>query len=177
MGLTLSYLGVLAVMWRRTGPDDDPHAMAAWLVCMGFLVAGTVLFKRWRLPHDLVVVNGGQLVAGGLILAGPALLFESPATVRPTLALALSQAWLAGVVSIAAMLLWLWLLRHGDATRASAWWFLNPVLGLFLAALVPGEPLSLIDLGGAAVVAAGIYLVQRATPPATAAGRTDSPAP
>jgi len=60
------------------------------------------------------------------------------------------------------MLIWFWLLSHGDATRASAYFFLNPVLGVFLGALILGEPLRAYDFAGSIVVALGIYLVQRA---------------
>ncbi len=162
LGLVLSYAGVAWVMWSRIGRDNDPLAMAAWLACIAFLVAGTLLFKRWHLPHDLLVINGGQLLAGGVILTVPTLAFESLSQVRLTPGLLAAQAWLVVVISMGAMLLWLWLLRHGDATRASAWWFLNPVLGLFIAAFVLGEPLHVQDLLGSALVAAGIYMVQRA---------------
>jgi drug/metabolite transporter (DMT)-like permease len=57
--------------------------------------------------------------------------------------------------------IWFWLLRHGDATRASAWFFLNPVIGVFLGAAILGEPLRVQDFLGAATVALGIHLVQR----------------
>jgi drug/metabolite transporter (DMT)-like permease len=160
-GLALSYAGVAWVMWSRIGRDNHPLAMAAWLVCIGFLVTGTILFKRWQLPHDLLVINGGQALAAGVALVPPALAFESLDQVRLAPGLLLAQAWLVVVISMGAMLLWFWLLQHGDATRASAWWFLNPVLGLVLAALVLGEPLGARDLAGAAVVAAGIWMVQR----------------
>lgn len=54
-------------------------------------------------------------------------------------ALVLAQGGLIVAVSVGAMRLWLF--RHGDATRASAWWFLKPVLGLGRAALALDEPL------------------------------------
>jgi drug/metabolite transporter (DMT)-like permease len=59
------------------------------------------------------------------------------------------------------MLIWFWLLRHGEATRASAWFFLNPVIGVFLGAMLLAEPLRAQDFLGAATVAFGIHLVQR----------------
>lgn len=160
-GLVVSYAGVAGMMWHRIGGDNHPLAMVAWFGCTAFLVTGTILFKRWRLPHDLVVINGGQTLAAGVALVPPALAFESLDQVTLAPGFFLAQGWLVVVVSTGAMLLWLWLLQHGDATRASAWWFLNPVLGLFLAALVLGEPLGARDLAGAAVVAAGIWMVQR----------------
>jgi drug/metabolite transporter (DMT)-like permease len=65
-------------------------------------------------------------------------------------------------VSWIAVQTWFWLLDHGNASRASAWFFLNPIVGLVLAALMLGEPLGAHDLIGAAGVALGIALVQRA---------------
>ena len=59
------------------------------------------------------------------------------------------------------MLIWFFLLQSGDAGRASAFFFLNPILGLFLGALLLGEPLHRFDLVGTLGVAVGIYLVQR----------------
>jgi drug/metabolite transporter (DMT)-like permease len=59
------------------------------------------------------------------------------------------------------MSIWFWLLRRGDATRASAWFFLNPIIGVFLGATILAEPLRAQDFLGAAAVAFGIHLVQR----------------
>lgn len=73
-----------------------------------------------------------------------------------------AMAWLVVAVSWVAMIVWFWLLRCGDATRASSWFFLNPVIGLALGALLLGEPLGPLDLPGAAAVGVGIWMVQRA---------------
>jgi drug/metabolite transporter (DMT)-like permease len=96
------------------------------------------------------------------VLLPAALLWESLDAVRLTPALLAAQAHLIVVISAAAMMLWLWLLSHGDATRAGAWFFLNPVLGLFMAAVVLGEPLHAQDFLGGLVVGAGIYAVAAA---------------
>lgn len=162
-GLVLSYTGVAWAMWSRVGSDNEPWAMLAFLGCVVFIVSATILFKRWRLSADLVVVNGVGLLVAGVVLAPPSLLLESPASVRFTLSLLGAQAFLVLAVSVGAMMLWLWLLTAGDATRASAWFFLNPVLGLFMAALVLGEPLRAQDCLAGALVAAGIFIVQRET--------------
>lgn len=162
VGLVTSYAGVVLVMWNRIGSDNQPWAMALFLGVVVFFVSGTILFKRLPPGPDLLVVNGGQLLTGGMALAIPALLFESVARVEPTLNLVVGQAILIVVVSGAAMFLWLWLLRHGDATRASAYFFLNPVLGLGMAALVLGERIGSLDLLGSVAVALGIWAVQRA---------------
>jgi hypothetical protein len=127
--------------------------MALWLVSGALLVTATILFKRWRRSHDLVVINGGQALAAGIALTIPALVFESSDRVRLAPGLRLTQGWLVVVISMGAMLRWLWPRPPGDASRARVWWFLNPVLGLGL-----GEPLGARDLAGGAVEAAGIYM-------------------
>lgn len=58
-----------------------------------------------------------------------------------------------------AMVLWVRLLAEYPAGRVSAFMFLTPVFGVFLGALMLAEPLTALMLGGAALVAAGIYLV------------------
>jgi drug/metabolite transporter (DMT)-like permease len=160
-GLVIAFGGVLWVMVSRVGPDNEPSAMALLLFSIMFLVAGTIVFKRIRPDQDLVVLNAGQLFVAGVALIVPSVLLEPLDTVRLTPSFIATQLYLIAGVSWVAMLIWFWLLRHGDATRASAWFFLNPVIGVFLGATLLGEPLGVYDLLGSATVALGIYLVQR----------------
>ena len=72
-----------------------------------------------------------------------------------------SFVYLICVISVGASLLWFWLLRHGEASRVSAYYFLTPVFGLALSALFLGERVSARDIGGLVAIALGIVLVQR----------------
>jgi drug/metabolite transporter (DMT)-like permease len=160
-GLVMAFGGVVWVMSSRVGPENRPGAMALVVFSIMFLLAGTILFKRIRPDQDLIVVNAGQLFVAGLALTVPSVLLEPLASVRLTPSFMATQAYLIAGVSWTGMLIWFWLLRHGDATRASAWFFLNPVIGIFLGATLLGEPLRAQDFLGAATVAFGIHLVQR----------------
>jgi drug/metabolite transporter (DMT)-like permease len=160
VGLVTSFAGVVAVMGTRIGSDNQPWAIALFLGAVVFFVSGTILFKLLPAGPDLLVVNGGQLFSAGVVLTAPALL-EPIGRIELTAALVVGWAILTVAVSGGAMLLWLWLLRHGDAARASAWFFLNPILGLAMGAAALGEPLGALDLAGALAVAVGIWLVQR----------------
>lgn len=165
LGLLLSFGGVVWIMRSRMGDENRPGGMALMLLAIVFLVAGTVVFKKLRVPQDLLVVNGGQLFAAGVALSISSLLLEPVGTVRFTASFMAAQAFLILGVSCLGMLIWFWLLRHGDASRASAYFFLNPVLGLGLGALLLGESLRLGDFAGSAAVAIGILIVQRSGPP------------
>jgi drug/metabolite transporter (DMT)-like permease len=57
------------------------------------------------------------------------------------------------------MVLWVRLLANYPPSRVSAFMFLCPVFGVFLSGLILAEPLTAFMLGGAALVAAGIFLV------------------
>ena len=160
-GLLVAFAGVVWVMASRVGPDNRPQAMALLVLSIAFLVAGTILFKRVHPDQDLVVLNAGQLFVAGVALIVPSAGLEPLGSVRLTWSFVAVQAYLIAGVSWAGMLIWFWLLRHGDATRASAWFFLNPVIGVFLGAAILGEPLRVQDFLGAATVALGIHLVQR----------------
>jgi EamA-like transporter family. len=67
--------------------------------------------------------------------------------------------WLAVMVSIFAIQLWLYLLRR-NPVKASFWLFLCPVFGFIIAAIMLKEPISLYTFAGVALVIGGLYLVQ-----------------
>jgi drug/metabolite transporter (DMT)-like permease len=164
LGLLLAFVSVVTIMYSRLGIGDAPSSMLLVLLANAFLVTGTVLFKRWAPRYDLVVITGIQLLVASIALLLPSFLSEPPAMIRWDLNFWAAIVYLALAVSCGATLIWLFLLRSGDASKASAFFFLNPVVGLFLGALFLGEPLRPVDFLGTAGVALGIYLVQRSRP-------------
>ena len=102
-------------------------------------------------------------LASGLAMIPAALLaygaFSFHATVTPELIA--SFIYLVLVLSVGASLIWFWLLRHGEASRVTAFYYLTPVFGLALSALFLHEPVGWHDLFGLAAIAAGISIVQR----------------
>ena len=69
------------------------------------------------------------------------------------------------VISMGASLLWFWLLKQGEASVVSSYYFLTPITGLALAALLLSEPFGLRDALGLVAVATGIALINRTTRP------------
>jgi drug/metabolite transporter (DMT)-like permease len=55
---------------------------------------------------------------------------------------------------------WFWLVNRIGATKAATFHFLNPFLGVAIAALILSETLSAQDLIGVAVIMGGILAVQ-----------------
>jgi drug/metabolite transporter (DMT)-like permease len=111
-------------------------------------------------PH-VVVLNGAQLFLAGAVLIPAALLREGPPHIVWTAPLVGSFVYLVLVLSVGASMLWFWILHHGEASRVSAYFFLTPVFGLFLGALLLGERLVPLDGLALGVIATGLWLATR----------------
>jgi drug/metabolite transporter (DMT)-like permease len=161
-GMLLGFGGVVAIMVVRAGTGSaDPGDVALAFAGVLGSVASTIVFKRWCGALDLRAVNALQLLAAGLVLLPLAIGFEGAPHARWSWELIVSFWYVVLVMSLGASLLWFWLLTHGDASRVSAYYFLTPVFGLALSALLLHEPVGVRDLGGLAAIALGISLVQR----------------
>lgn len=168
LGLMLGFGGVLFVMGARLnghGQLDTPGGMLLSFVGVVCLVGATVFYKRYPPGEHPFVVNAVQLGTAGLVLVIPALLFEHPEQVRIDAPLAWSFLYLVLVISMGASLLWFWLLKQGEASVVSSYYFLTPITGLALAALLLSEPFGLRDALGLVAVAIGIALINRTTRP------------
>ncbi len=163
VGMVLGFGGVIAIVLARLGSGTANPADIA-LAFAGVLgsVASTIVYKKWCAGLDLRAVTGLQLLAASLILLPCALLFEGAPHADVTPAFVASFVYVVLVMSVGASLLWFWLLTHGEASRVSAYYFLTPVFGLALAALLLHEPVGLRDAGGLAAITLGISLAQRA---------------
>ena len=162
VGMLLGFSGVLIAMASRAGtqsarPVDVLLAVAGVIMS----VASTIVYKRMRSRPHALMLTGVQLLAAGVFCLPCALILHGPPVVRFTSTIILALTYLVIVMSIGASLLWFWLLRHGDASRVSAWYFLTPVFGLAFGALILGEHLRWLDGVGLLVIAAGLMLVTR----------------
>lgn len=162
IGMLIAFGCVAGMMSSRTGVGDSPLHMALILLANASMVTGTILFKRWAMPYDLAGMNAIQLLVGGVALLIPSLIWEPVGSVVWDANFWLTMLYMCVVLSWATMLLYLFLLRRGDASRANTFLFLNPVFGLFLGALILAEPLRPVDFLGTLGVALGIWLVLRA---------------
>lgn len=164
LGMILGFAGVVFVMEARLAGArhlDTPRGMALSFMHVVTLVVATILYKRIAPREDPLVVNAVQLGAGGLALVLPALVLERGASIRFNTPLIFSFFYLVFAISIGASLLWFWLLRRGEASVVSSYYFLTPIFGLLFAALLLGEPLGPRDAIGLVAVAGGIALIAR----------------
>lgn len=162
-GLALGALGVFIVMRHRLALSNaDATGMLLTLASVVALAAGTILHKRTAATQDFLAVSTLQVASGAAVMLIVAAATGEFARVHINIALLASLLYLAALVSIGAALMWLWLLRNGMASNASAFHFLNPLFGTALALVMLGEPVQRGDLLGGVPIAAGILLMSLA---------------
>jgi len=100
-----------------------------------------------------------QLGVSGPVLLLVAWLLGEPGVTNLTLPVAAAFAYQCVLVAFFSYLTWFWLLRRYLAARLSVFSFLTPLFGVLGGVLILGEPLTLSFVLAAALVAAGLVLV------------------
>jgi drug/metabolite transporter (DMT)-like permease len=159
-GLLLGFAGVVLAMHSRAH-TQEARVQDVLLSAAGVLafVFANILYKRMHIRPHPVVLNAAQLFLAGVALVPVAFAVEGPPRIDWTFPVVASLAFLIVVLSIGASMLWFWILHHGEASRVSAFFFLTPVFGLLLGAILLGEPLAPLDAVALAVIALGLWLV------------------
>ena len=121
---------------------------------------GTVYFQstRWQLP--LLSINGWQIVFGALFLLPFTIFFFEPTQNHFDEKFWFCVGWLVLPVSVAAVQLWLFLLKT-EPLSASLWLFLCPVFGFGYSAYFLGEEITGFTVVGTILVISGLYLGRR----------------
>jgi drug/metabolite transporter (DMT)-like permease len=162
LSLLLCSAGVVVAAWPLLQNSfATVNGILIMLVSMLAYSAGAIYFARakWSDLH-ILTINGWQTLIGGILLI-PVLLFTYKSELNSfNLNFYGGVLWLAIPVSIAAVQLWLWLLKR-NAVTASYWLFLCPVFGFIIAAVSLNEPITLYTIAGILLVTAGLYMVPK----------------
>jgi drug/metabolite transporter (DMT)-like permease len=102
-----------------------------------------------------------QLGVSALTLPVASLLLGEPGIFRPTPLVLSAFAYQTVVVAFASYVTWFWLITKHPASSLAAFSFLTPVFGVMFGGLLLGEPITPALAASVALLAAGIYLVNR----------------
>lgn len=158
------FLGLIGVVIACYPLLQDHHAtprglLIIFLSMLSYSV-GTIYYSKvkWRLSR--FTINGWQVFLGGIFLLPLTLFFYKSGQNQWNSTVFFSIAWLVVPVSVAAVQLWLYLLKT-DTVKASFFLFLCPIFGFVYANLLLDEPLTAYTWGGTALVLGGLYLGNR----------------
>ncbi|AOI89288.1 DMT family transporter [Burkholderia pseudomultivorans] len=160
-GLALGAAGaVLVIVARGPVAIASAWALAFALLALACITGGTLWERRFGTDVHPVSANLVQY-AVGLAVSAPLAFALEPMHVHWSAGLAGSLAYLVICNSLIAISLLLAMVRHGEASRVSALFFLIPPATALIALAVLGETIGALAWPGMALAAAGLYLVMR----------------
>ncbi|WP_436639364.1 DMT family transporter [Microbaculum sp. FT89] len=175
-GLALGFAGIVAIAWPGLTSDEGTgYGLGIGYVALAAagVAIGNLAIKRLTGKADAIMAMGFQMLIGAVPLA---LLSVSTEEIS-------SQVWSAEFVLVLLVLsvlgtslaFWLWfsVLREVDLSRANAFTFLVPILGLAIGATLFRERLDGAQAIGVVLVLAGIVFLQRGAPASGAVSVAD----
>ena len=163
--LALSVLVGFAGVALLLMPGGKQHL--ALVPCLAILCGattwslGSVLTRSMELPKSRPTTAGAAMMLGGAMLL---LLSAGFGEMHPfphiSIRSAEAELYLIVFGSLVAFTAYVWLLGHFPATRVSSHAYVNPIVAVFTGWLVLDEHLDVLQLTGAAIVFAGVALVQ-----------------
>jgi drug/metabolite transporter (DMT)-like permease len=165
-GLSAGFIGVTIIMWGRLTGGVDVFGLALLILGVISLTIATLAVMGASSGGNVLMIVGMQMLVGSAILWGPALAFESFDIVW-NWQLIVAFIYTTLVPGLLATWVWFMLVGRIGAVKASTFHFLNPFLGVAIAAVLLGEKLGADDVLGVIIIAGGILAVQMSKQPVT----------
>jgi drug/metabolite transporter (DMT)-like permease len=159
-GLGLGFIGVALVVANKLGTGFAPAALWPALAALLGITAGTLYQKRFCPHFDWRTGSVAQFLPSALVTG--AVVFASDSyRIAWTGEFVFALGWLVLVLSVGAISLLNWLIRHGSAVNVASLFYLTPPTTALLAWLLFGETLAGPALAGMALAVWGVYLARR----------------
>jgi len=165
LGLALGLAGVWLVVRHKVELTVDSAGLIAIALALVGISVGTLYQKRYCSRVDLRCGAVIQFAACALAYLPIVLLFEH-APVRWTPQFAFALGWAVVVLSVGAVSLLYWLLRHGAASNVAGLFFLVPAVTAIMAWLMFGEKLDAVAVAGMVLISVGVALARQTKDPA-----------
>ena len=158
-GFALGAAGVALVVGIGAFDLGHPTGIAWALVSIASLTAGTLYHARFCRDAPLIGANAVQLASAAATAWAFTWAFETPHAVW-TPGLLASLGYVTFCVSLGAMGLLLYMLRHGEAGRVASNFYLTPGVTALLAWTLLGEDLPAAMWPGFALTMIGVWLIR-----------------
>ncbi|WP_425040515.1 DMT family transporter [Primorskyibacter sp. S187A] len=159
-GLVAGMIGVALIMGARLSSGVDLFGLGLCVAGVLALTVATLSVTGASSGGNVLMVVGAQMLVGAAALALASLVLERPYVVAVTPSLIAAFVYTTLVPGLLATFVWFKLVGMIGAIRAATFHFLNPFLGVAIAALVLGEAIGPLDFLGVAIIMGGILAVQ-----------------
>lgn len=158
-GLIAGLVGVVLIMGARLQGGVDVYGLVLCVIGVVSLTIATLAVLGASSGGNVLMIVGLQMLVGSALLWVPALTIEVW-DVTWNWQLVVAFVYTTLVPGLAATLVWFLLVGRIGAVKASTFHFLNPFLGVAIAAALLGEAIGVLDVLGVAIIAGGILAVQ-----------------
>ncbi len=159
IGLIAGFCGVVIIMSARLSAGADLYGVALCILGVISLTVATLSLRNASSGGNFMMVVGLQMLIGSAVL-WPVGLWLETAEVTMSAKLVLAFLYTTLVPGLAATLVWFWLVNRIGAVKAATFHFLNPFLGVAIAAVILSEKLGSTDILGVVIITFGILAVQ-----------------
>jgi drug/metabolite transporter (DMT)-like permease len=160
LGLAFGLAGVWLVVRHKVAFTNDAKALTAILLALAGISVGTLYQKRYCSHVDLRCGAVIQFTACAIAYA-PLVLFFEHAAIHWTPEFVFALAWAVIVLSVGAISLLYWLLRHGAASDVAGLFFLVPAVTAVIAWAVFDEALGALAIAGMLLITLGVALARQ----------------
>lgn len=160
LGLLLGFVGVMFVVWNKLGAGFGLDALWPAVAALIGITAGTLYQKRFCPHFDWRTGSVAQFLPTAIV-TGAIVFTQDSFRIDWTGEFVFALGWLVLVLSVGAISLLNWLIRHGSAVNVASLFYLTPPTTALLAWQLFGETLSGMALAGMALAVWGVYLSRR----------------
>lgn len=158
-GLVAGVVGVSIIMGSRLQGGADLYGVMLCVLGVVALTFATLSVRGATSGGNFLMVVGLQMLIGSAALGTLAITTET-IKIAWSWTLIIAFVYTTLVPGLLATLVWFQLVNRIGAVKAATFHFLNPFLGVAIAALILGEALGLWDIVGVIIVTLGILAVQ-----------------
>ena len=159
-GLLLGLAGVYLVVRHKVALGGDTTTLVAVVTALVGISVGTLYQKKYCGRVDLRSGAVIQFAACALLYA-PIVALVEPVPIDYTPQFVFALGWSVIVLSVGAISLLYWLLRHGAAADVARLFYLVPPVTALMAFMLFGERLDALALVGMVLIAIAVALARR----------------
>ncbi|MGF1700947.1 DMT family transporter [Photobacterium makurazakiensis] len=163
LGLGIGFIGIMLVLQGNMAWHQDGSKQAAYIFTIAALLGitlGTLYQKRFCQGIDMVGSAVWQYTAAALLFLPVALTTETM-VVTWSGEFIFALVWLVLVLSVVAILLLLYMVKHGESSKVASTFYLVPPMTAIQAWLIFGETFDELGALGFMLAALAVYLVTR----------------
>jgi len=160
LGLGLGFVGIALVVAHKLGAGFALDALWPAFAALLGITAGTLYQKRFSPHFDWRSGSVAQFLPTAIV-TGVIVFTTDGFRIDWTGEFIFALGWLVLVLSIGAISLLNWLIRHGSAVNVASLFYLTPPTTALLAWLLFGETLGGLALVGMALAVSGVYIARR----------------